>query len=164
MHDTLESFLREGVHRYPEAKSAVDGFQTEMQRRLVAILEARTWRQLKPRTANEWAPENRFTHTVNDGCWAGALIHGRTRLGDDTQVAIGIWWEPRHLRKPVVFFAHLNVDAKPFVFTRESDHDHVKRTEAEPPYVRYYLEPGKDVDFDRDFGLLLDQLEAVMAA
>lgn len=163
--DEMEAFVRDGFHRYAEAREAVDAFEHEVQERLLGVLEAKTdWRHFRAKRG-----ERGRGKAISAGVWSGAI--GRTiwsnqasEDGDQGWVDLGLWWRSPRARNGVL------------VYCSRWDQGYrlrpVALADPQPPVVcapidqnkaRLFVPVDDTVDLDVVGRLLLDEMDRALA-
>lgn len=159
MNQELDLFLKEGVRRYLDAWGTLKQFEEKMPERLEGIVKARPkWNGFNL-SAKRTAIDSKTGRRSDFGHWSYTEFYGRLESkGVDVSLEIGVWWAPAKLDAPVIFYTGVS-DGPGNVkgFKPKIAHPRVKHFNLfKNTYL--YIEPGPDMDFDRDFNELLDVL------
>lgn len=155
-----EDFLRAGVLHYRQAYDTVKYFSNQMERRLAELLRGKhDWRTFEPSKANS-AVRAKTGRNASDGRWIFASLQGRTKVSEGV-AAIGLWWGPHSVTgHEVILYANYDGTEELAKHPFESATKGVLAAPAPMgSYTRLYMPPPKDLDLERDFGLLLAELD-----
>ncbi len=157
MSKAPEAFLIEGVGQYGRAVDTIRHFRREMESRLCEILKDRAdWKRFQP-SKEPFAGHGKGAAL---GWWIWGSVLGKLPGAGDITVGIGLWWAPpANVGHDVVLYANFEGSEALERHPYRSGTDGVYAARRTGKYTRLFMPPRADLDLDRDFGLLLSELE-----
>jgi hypothetical protein len=153
--EEMNQFVLEGVSNYGKAYDAISLFREELKKRLEVILRSKKdWRRFQPRHDKKavWSENRR-----NRGeYWICACVEGHCGT-EKAHLYIGVWWNST-ISADAVFYTHFEGSEVVQHFPHSAQKEGILTVDLEA-HTYLYLFPAKDADLDRDFNLLVDELQ-----
>lgn len=163
MSKETEAFLSQGVLKYATASDAVALFRDEMQERLQGILSQKNdWKLFVKSGSSDALGGGAGGPGGASGRWIFSYVKGTVpAVSERVSVCIGLWWSPpRSVGHEVILYAHYGeVDALKFHPYQSATPGVSAAPKKMGVVTRLFMAPRPDLEFDRDFGLLLTELE-----
>lgn len=159
MDKELEAFLQEGIKRYSLAVNVIEQFKTKIWDELEGILKKRISLLGGPAVPfNKDNFEGKSGRAVDWGNWIYSRFTGNLeKTKNSVSLEVCIWWEPPDLSMPVVFYAGV-VDADKSKYVKAVIKN--KRVFAYRGWL--CIDPGAELNIERDFNDLLDEVVSQM--
>jgi hypothetical protein len=100
--EEMESFLRQGLKSYPEAKAAVETYEQEIQHRLATLFETTDWTHFQPKRGERG--RGKAVWTGADRSTEGRYVCAYQGSEAESIVELGLWWGSVRARDGVIMY------------------------------------------------------------